>query len=214
MHIQHRGPLFSAAMALLGTLLVSGCGGGSSSPAGSSGIKAQATLSGNTVSITAHTDRSDISSVWATAAGAQVVLTGSGQDWSGSVAVDAQPNTVVTVLVYAQDSMGNSIGPAKVQLTMGEYGTQPTVTGLIYESGGGPIEGATITLGNQSTATNSQGQFVITGLLSGISLQGVITKSGYLEQTFQVDVTTGTVDVGKITLTPTADLPPPAPVFP
>ncbi len=218
MRIRYRRLVFPAAAALLIAVLASGCGGGGSSSSGDrSGVAVTATISGNIVSITAHTDRSDIAKVWAEVTGvaSTVSLTGSGQNWSGSVAVTAQANTVVTVKVYAQDSLGNVLGPGVAQVKTGEFGTQPTVTGtVVNRDDNKPVVGATVTLGGQTTATDASGRFVLTGLLAGTTQEGVITKSGFAEARFTVNVTAGTVDVGRITLTATQDLPPPVAVFP
>lgn len=219
MRIRYRRLVFPAAAALLIAVLASGCGGGgSSTPSGNQGgVDVTATISGNMVSISAHTDRSDIAKVWAEVTGvaSPVSLASSGQDWSASVAVTAQANTVVTVKVYAQDSLGNVLGPGITQVKTGEFGTQPTVMGtVVNRDDNKPVAGATVTLGGQTTATDASGRFVMTGFLAGTTLEGVITKSGFAEARFTVNVTEGTVDVGRVTLTATQDLPPPAPVFP
>lgn len=219
MRIQYRRLLFPAAAALLAAVLASGCGGsGSSAPSGSpTGVTATATISGNIVTITARTDRSDIARVWADVTGAagQVSLSGSGQNWSATASVAAQANTIITIKVYAEDSFGNTLGPAVAQVKTGEFGSQPTVTGLVVSRDDNKaVVGATVTMGGQSTATDGNGRFVVTGLVAGTTLEGVVTKSGFSEARFTVNVTTTTVDVGRIALTATQDLPPPIPQFP
>ena len=98
---------------------------------------------------------------------------------------------------------------------MGQFGTQPTVTGVVVSrETGAPLVGATVTLGDQATATNSSGRFVLTGLTTGITLEGVVTKSGFAEARFTVTVGVETVDIGRVSLAATQDVPPPAPVFP
>lgn len=212
--------------------LVAGCGGGAGSiapsPSGAvgetgsaaaSGISASARVTGIFLEVTARTERTDVAEVWAivrNSAGYEMFLglRGSGRDYYGSMDVTADPGSIVTVNVYWRDSYGNQYGPAVIRVRMGEYGAQPAVTGVVVSEEGIPVQGATVTLGNQSTTTDANGKFVLTGLVAGLTLQGNVTKSGFSEAQFTVTVTYGTVQVPTITLQATQELPPAAPVFP
>lgn len=217
MRSHFRGLGWPAVVALLGVVLTAGCGGGGSSGTSpSTGISATASITGNTVTVSAQTDRSDIAMVWAVITGAsdQLTLTGSGRNWSGSTQVIAPAGSIVTVQVYARDSVGNLLGPATVRVTMGQFGAQPTVTGQVVRSeDGAPIQAATVTLGGHVGTTNANGRFVITGLTAGVTLEGIVSKSGFEEKRFTVTVGPETVDVGRIALSATQELPPPAPTF-
>lgn len=224
-------PVFLALLAGLVALLAAGCGGGSSGggiPSGSSGplgktgsgsnngVSASASLSGTTVTMQAHTIRSDTASVWATVTGAPetVTFSGSGQDWAASTTVDVAASATISIQVYSRDSLGNTWGPALVQLKMGEYGATNTVVGhVVSRDTGTAVAGATVSLGGQVAQTDADGKFVISGLVIGSTLQGTVNKSGYTEQTFTVNVTTDVVDAGTITIASTPDQPPPVPVF-
>lgn len=228
------GRLVSLAVAALAAAaLAAGCGGGggtskpgtggpiSDTAVGSaSGISATAKITGVTLALTASTERSDIASSWAiikNSAGqeVQVSLGGSGKNWSGSIDVSADPGSILAISVYARDSLGNQIGPARLQVRMSEFGAQSAVVGTVVSGeDGSPIAGATVTLGNQATATDANGRFVITDLVVGNTLTGTVSKSGFSEKSFTVTVKNETVDVGTIALPATQDLPPPAPVFP
>ena len=228
MRTQYRGLVLPVLWAVV-VAVAAGCGSGSTGSSGGpggepgktangsgNGISATATISGSDVAITAHTDR-DTALVWATVTGiaGQVALNGSGNDWSGTVEVNAQPSTVLDIVVYGRDSVGNDLGPVRMRVKVGEYGTQATVTGQVISTlDNSPVVGAQVVLGDQTAATDSLGKFVITGLIAGTHQTGVVTQSGFAEARFDVTVTTETVDVGKIALSATQDLPPPAPTFP
>lgn len=230
MRTQHRGHFYLALAAVLVTALA-GCGGGGNSggsvntggqigntgTGSGNGITATATVSGNTVAITAHTTRSDIAQIWATVTGfsGQSTLTGSGNDYSTTVQITADASSIITVTVNARDSVGSQLGPAQVQVRMGEFGTESAVIGTIINSDDRTaVQGATVTLGNQTATTDSTGKFVFTDLVVGSTLEGVVNKSGFSESRFTVTVTNETVNVGQVSLRTTQDVPPAAPVFP
>ncbi|MDH7569959.1 MAG: carboxypeptidase-like regulatory domain-containing protein [Armatimonadota bacterium] len=218
--------LFQVAAAAALVVWVAGCGGGAATPTvppgtatgSSAGISASASISGVTLSVTARTDRSDIAEVWVVTTNSQGVktmlsLSGAGRDWSASSPVIAEANSLVNLEVYARDSLGNTYGPVRLQVRMGEFGAQATVTGVVVSDANLPVQGATVTLANQITSTGSDGRWVITGLVPG-TYQGTVSKSGYEERTFTVTaVENTTVQAPQVTLPATQDLPPPAPNF-
>lgn len=232
MRTHFRGLVLLAFPVALAASLLAGCGGGgsdsgsltpgpggqigSTASATNNGVSATASVNSNQIVLSAHVDRS-VAQVWATATGVagQVRFTGSARDWTASTQVSVPANSVVDIQVYAQDTVGNILGPAIMRVQTGEFGTQSAVTGKVISGADSqPVSGATVTVGNQATSTDSTGKFTITGLVAGLTLQGSVTKSGFNSASFSVTVTSGVVSAGTISLSATPDLPPPAPVFP
>ncbi len=219
MSTQYRGLVLLAVTAMAVTLFVAGCGGGGGTSGGGSGngiVNAQAVATGRTITMSLETDRSDISEAWAMVTGSGKVafshLTGS--QWGGTTTVPASAGQFITIEMYARDSQYNLLGPRTVQVTVSDVTTQRAVAGtVVNNANSAPIAGASVSLGGQMALTDSSGRFVISNLTAGLTLQGVVTKSGYSEARFTVITTEGLKDVGTIRLTATSDRPPDPPVF-
>jgi len=78
------------------------------------------------------------------------------------------------------------------------------VTGKVVDSAGAGVSGATVTVGTASATTASDGSFTVS-LSSEGTYTMKVTKTGYYTYTETVTATTGTTNVGTITLTSLED---------
>lgn len=96
---------------------------------------------------------------------------------------------------------------------------QVTVTGLLLDSTtSSPVAGATVKMAGRSGVTASDGRFSLTGVAYSsntlsvfLGLQGTVTKTGYFSAFFSPPgaPTSGTVDVGTISIVPQGSTAPP-----
>ncbi|MBB6635747.1 Ig-like domain-containing protein [Cohnella thailandensis] len=123
-----------------------------------------------------------------------------------------------TITITTQDG-GFEASAVVTVLPTPQVPTVGSIAGTVYGTGGEPLNGATVTVGEHTAATDDQGSFTLENIEPG-SQTITITASGYQAKEITATVLPGdTVDVGRIdliaetTTIPGTPVPIPDPIF-